>query len=83
MFVARFIECKKKGVNDLDVEWVVERDGTPLTFSTFDQLPIAMRDAIRESIMIQKQQLQELSIRQLISTQLGEEISAQAIVTFD
>ena len=69
-------------MNDLDVEWVVERDGTPLTFSTFDQLPIAIRDAIRESIMIQKQQLQELSIRQLISTQLGEEISAQAIITF-
>ena len=83
MFVARFIECKKKGVNDLEVEWVVERGGTPLTFSTFDQLPIAMREAIRESLMIQKQQLQELAIRQQLRTQVGEEIGAQAIVTFD
>ena len=83
MFVARFIECKKKGVNDLEVEWVVERGGTPVAFSTLDQLPIAMREAIRESLMIQKQQLQELAIRQQISTQLGEEISAQTIITFD
>ncbi len=83
MFVARFIECKKKGVNDLEVEWVVERGGTPLIFSTLDQLPITMREAIRESIMVQKQQLQELAIRQQLRTQVGEEISAKAIVTFD
>ena len=74
---------QEKGGDDLEVEWVVEQGGTPLIFSTLDQLPITMREAIRESIMIQKQQLQELTIRQLISTQLGEEISAQAIITFD
>ena len=61
---------------------MVEQGGTPLIFSTLDQLPITMREAIRESIMVQKQQLQELAVRQLISTQLGEEISAQAIITF-
>ena len=83
MFVARFIECKKKGGDDLEVEWVVERGGTPLIFSTLDQLPITMQDAIKESLTVQKQQLQELAVRQLLRTQVGEEISAQAIVTFD
>ncbi len=62
---------------------MVERGGNPLIFSTLDQLPITMQDAIKESLTVQKQQLQELAVRQLLRTQVGEEISAQAIVTFD